>query len=167
MSLGGPFTTKELFHSIHKALSQGVFVICAAGNSGSLSSNNIGYPGRFGGVITIASHDYHGNPSGFSSRGGEVDFMAPGEEIWSTYKENDYASLSGTSMATPFVAGVSALIKSKHMTTANSQTPLENNEDLKNHLLRMASHPGYHDSERGYGPLLPFQYFGQLSIMED
>lgn len=160
MSLGGAGTANQLFVAIHKALTSGAFVICAAGNEGSLFQNSIGYPGRYGGVITVASHDQDGNPSEFSSRGGELDFMAPGSNIWSTYKDGGYAELSGTSMATPFVAGLAALIVAKHRRTRRNRTPLENNEDLREHLMRMATHPGYHDTERGYGPLQPFQYFG-------
>ncbi|MEL6223795.1 MAG: S8 family serine peptidase, partial [Cyanobacteria bacterium J06627_8] len=73
MSLGGPFSSHRLYQAIHIALAKGVIVICAAGNEGSLFQNNIGYPGRYGGVITVASHDENGNRSGFSSRGGEID----------------------------------------------------------------------------------------------
>jgi subtilisin family serine protease len=160
MSLGGTVSSNILFKAIHMALTNGVFVICAAGNEGSLFQNSIGYPGRYGSVITVASHDRNGNRSGFSSSGGEIDIMAPGSNIWSTYKNGGYAELSGTSMATPFIAGMAALIVSKHNKEPNNKTPLENNEDLRNHLLRMAAHPGYHDNETGYGPLHPFQYFG-------
>jgi subtilisin family serine protease len=159
MSLGGPASSNELFEAMHKALAKGVLIICAAGNEGSLFQNSIGYPGRYGGVITVAAHDSNGNRSGFSSRGGEIDVMAPGSNIWSTYKNGGYAELSGTSMATPFVAGLAALILSKHMKSRRNNTPVKNNEDLKNHLLWMAAHPGYHDNETGYGPLQPFQYF--------
>ncbi|MFQ5656862.1 MAG: S8 family peptidase [Candidatus Methylomirabilales bacterium] len=160
MSLGGSASTHRLFVSVHEALVKGRFIVCAAGNEGSLFQNSIGFPGRYGGVITAASHDENGNPSGFSSRGGEVDFMAPGSNIWSTYKDGGYATLSGTSMATPFVAGLAALIISKHLRTATNKTLLENNEDLREHLMRMATHPGHHDNASGYGPLQPFQYFG-------
>ncbi len=160
MSLGGSTSTHRLFVTVHEALVKGRFVVCAAGNEGSLFQNSIGFPGRYGGVITAASHDENGNPSGFSSRGGEVDFMSPGSNIWSMYKDGGYATLSGTSMATPFVAGLAALIISKHLRTATNKTPLENNEDLREHLMRMATHPGHHDNASGYGPLQPFQYFG-------
>ncbi len=160
MSLGGPGSDSELFKAIQYALFHGVYVICAAGNEGALNQNSIGYPGRYGGVITVASHDRNGNPSGFSSRGGEVDVMAPGSEIWSTYKDGGYAELSGTSMAAPFVAGLAALIASKHNSANSNSTPLDNNEDMKTHLLRMATHPGFHNNQSGYGPLLPFSYFG-------
>ena len=159
LSLGGPSSSNRLFQAIHTALAKGVFVICAAGNEGSLFQNSIGFPGRYGGVITVAAHDTNGNRSGFSSRGGEIDVMAPGSNIWSTYKNGEYAELSGTSMATPFVAGLAALIASKHMKEPKNNTPLQNNEDLRDHLLWMTAHPGYHDNETGYGPLQPFQYF--------
>jgi subtilisin family serine protease len=163
MSLGGSGSDSELYKAIQYALFHGVFVICAAGNEGSLFMNSIGYPGRYGGVITVASHDRNGNPSGFSSRGGEVDVMAPGSDIWSTYKKGGYAELSGTSMATPFVAGLAALIVAKHNSSSSNGTPIANNEDMKNHLLRMATHPGHHDNQSGYGPLQPFNYFGTMT----
>jgi len=160
MSLGGGASTLRLYEAIHNALYEGVGVICAAGNDGSLFQNSIGYPGKYGSVLCVGSHDENGNASGFSSRGGEVDFLAPGDRIWSTYKNGGYAELSGTSMATPFVAGLAALILSKHHSSGGG-TPVENNEDLRKHLLWMATHPGYHDNERGYGALQPFQYFSQ------
>ena len=167
LSLGGPYSSAPLFNSIYNALSKGVHVICAAGNEGSLFGNAIGYPGRFGGVITVASHDQNGNPSGFSSRGGEIDFMAPGESIWSTYKDGGYAKLSGTSMATPFVVGISALIVSKHLSSPSNQTALDHCEDLREHLMRMATHPGHHDNQRGYGPLKPFKYFWRPNFAQN
>ncbi|MDM8556813.1 S8 family serine peptidase [Desulfococcaceae bacterium HSG7] len=84
MSLGSPIPSPDVYKSIHLGLAKGVFIFVAAGNDGSLFRNSIGYPGRYGGVITVASHDRNGNPSGFSSRGGEVDIMAPGSNICST-----------------------------------------------------------------------------------
>ncbi len=162
MSISGPTTSDILYKAVHQALAKGVFLICAAGNEGSVYQNSIGYPARYGSVITVASHDENGNPSGFSSQGGEIDIMAPGSRIMSTYKDGGYAELSGTSMATPFVAGLSALILSKHLEDKTSRTPVENNEDLRNHLLRMASHAGHHDNRSGYGVLMPFQHFSEL-----
>ncbi len=162
MSISGPTTSNILYKAVHRALEKGVFLICAAGNEGSLYQNSIGYPARYGSVIAVASHDENGNPSGFSSQGGEIDVMAPGSRIMSTYKDGGYAELSGTSMATPFVAGLSALILSKHLEDKTSKTPVENNEDMRNHLLRMASHPGHHDNKSGYGVLMPFQHFSEL-----
>lgn len=158
LSLGGPYSDPSMFTAIYNALAAGVSVCCAGGNEGSLLQNSIGFPGRYGGVITVASHDHNGRPSGFSSRGGEIDIMAPGSDIWSTYLDGGYASLSGTSMASPFAAGVCALILAKHK-VATSHTEIHNCEDMREHLVRMATHPGYHDNLEGYGPLAPFQYF--------
>jgi len=161
MSLGGPASSPALFEVIHKALARGTIIVCAAGNSGALFANSIGYPGRYGSVITVAAHDRHGQPSGFSSRGAEIDFMAPGHEIWSTFRQGGYAKLSGTSMATPFVAGLAALVLAKHRQAGDHSTPIRNCEDMRQHLLRMAAHPGHHDNARGHGPLLPFAYFSR------
>ncbi len=159
MSLGAEAGSPELFEAIHLALAKGAIVICAAGNSGALFTNSIGYPGRYGGVITVAAHDQHGQPSGFSSRGAQIDFMAPGQDVWSTFRQGGYAKLSGTSMATPFVAGLAALVLAKHRIPGRHASPIRNCEDMRQHLLRMAAHPGYHDSARGHGPLSPFAYF--------
>ena len=161
MSLGAADGSHRLFEVIHTALAKGAVVICAAGNSGALFTNSVGYPGRYGSVITVAAHDQHGQPSGFSSRGSEIDFMAPGHDIWSTYRQGGYAKLSGTSMAAPFVAGLAALVLAKHRQAGHHTSPINNCEDMRRHLLRMAAHPGHHDSARGHGPLLPFAYFGR------
>lgn len=160
MSLGGPGYTQRLFEAVHDALAAGIVVVCAAGNEGSWFQNSVGYPGKFGGVITVAAHDRNGNPAGFSSRGGEIDFMAPGVEIWSTFRDGGYAALSGTSMATPFVSGVAALCIAKHKAAGSNETPIENTEDMRNHLMRMASHPGHFDGETGYGLLRPLMHLG-------
>jgi subtilisin family serine protease len=161
MSLGASEGSPLLFEAIHTALARGIVVICAAGNAGALFTNGVGYPGRYGSVITVAAHDQHGQPSGFSSRGPEIDFMAPGQDIWSTYRQGGYAKLSGTSMAAPFVAGLAALVLAKHRLPGQHDTPIVNCEDMRRHLLRMAAHPGHHDSARGHGPLLPFAYFAR------
>lgn len=161
MSLGSAAGSPGLYRAIHDALAKGVIVVCAAGNTGELFANNIGFPGRYGSVITVAAHDRFGQPSGFSSRGASIDFMAPGSDIWSTYRQGGYAKLSGTSMATPFVAGLAALVLAKHRAGGGHATPIRNCEDMREHLVRMAAHPGHHDSARGHGPLLPFAYFSR------
>lgn len=160
LSMSGPHNTGVLFEAVYRAMAAGVCVIAAAGNEGSLAQNAIGYPGRYGGVITVAAHDTFGRPSLFSSSGGEIDFMAPGAEIWSTFPEKSFARFSGTSMAAPFVAGLSALIIAVHQPGKRHETPIRNNEDLKQHLMRMATHPGSHDDTTGYGALIPFKTVG-------
>lgn len=181
MSFSGNLPTPEFYKVIHKALASGICIITAAGNEGARLGNGIGFPGKYGSVITVGSHDEFGTPSNFSSRGGEIDFLAPGYDVWSTdisrpsspnNYHNWYKKRSGTSMAAPFVSGLAALIKSKHLSNANSQTPVENCQDLYKHLIRMSAHPGYFDQESGYGPLLSFGNWDKIvnsatDILED
>ena len=166
MSLGGPFNDPGLYKIMHEALAEGIIIIVAAGNEGSLGVNQIGYPGRYGGVITVGSHDQLGNISGFSSRGGEVDFLAPGSEILSTLPNGRYGVLSGTSMASPFATGLAALVLSGHKKKApRNRTPIRNCSDMRQHLMLMATHPGYHNNQTGYGPLIPFRYFNNNGVL--
>lgn len=165
LSLQGERPSDALFAAVHRLLFHRRMIVCAAGNGGQLRPFNIGYPARMGGVITVAAATRMGNPADFSSCGGEIDFAGPGERVWSTWPDQGYRNLSGTSMAAPWVAGISALILSKHRGRKSDEagegnaTPVRNNEDLRDHLLRMAAHPSTHDPRTGYGMLYPAVYF--------
>jgi len=113
MSLGGPEDVPELHEAIQKAVANNILVVCAAGNEGdgSASTNEFDYPGSYNEVISVGAVDLSRNPSRFSNSNNEVDLVAPGEKILSTYLNGKYAVLSGTSMATPHVSGAMALVK--------------------------------------------------------
>lgn len=113
MSLGGPEDVPELHEAIQKAVTNNILVICAAGNDGDGddSTDEFEYPGSYNEVINVGAIDLERHSSNFSNSNNELDLVAPGEEILSTYLNGTYATLSGTSMAAPHVSGAVALIK--------------------------------------------------------
>jgi subtilisin len=108
MSLGGPTGSAALARSIKQALAAGVVIVAAAGNSGP-DPDTVGFPGGYPGVIAVAASDSNDGVASFSSRGDAVAFIAPGVDITSTVPGGGTAKLSGTSMASPHVAGLAAL----------------------------------------------------------
>ena len=96
------------------AAANGVLNVAAAGNTGDCVAkrNTIGYPARFPEVIAVGATDWFDGRPCFSSSGAELELAAPGDLIASTYPGNDYAYGSGTSMASPHVAGAAALVMS-------------------------------------------------------
>ena len=95
-----------LYDAIHYAVTQNVLVISAAGNDASTVEY---YPAAFNDVIAVSATDKNENPADFTNYGSWIDLAAPGVDIYSTTWDNTYTNMSGTSMATPFVAGVAAL----------------------------------------------------------
>jgi len=88
---------------------KGVFIDCAAGNSGG---GPVGYPANNPHVVAVSSTGPADTISGFSSVGPEIELAAPGETIWSTRIADTYGQGDGTSYAAPQVAGVAALLLS-------------------------------------------------------
>lgn len=108
MSLGTTSDIQSFHDAVTAAKNAGVIEVVAAGNSGP-GSNTVNYPGAYPEVIGVAATDSSDNVPSWSSRGPQVDIAAPGVNVYSTYKNGGYATLSGTSMATPHVAGAVAL----------------------------------------------------------
>lgn len=105
MSLGAPVGSSHLEKAILAAAEAGVPVVCAAGNDGG----RVSFPAAYGHTIAVGAVDKDGKVCEFSCRGREIDVAAPGYQIRSSWVHGGYATLSGTSMAAPFVAGVLAL----------------------------------------------------------
>lgn len=106
MSLGTSSDVQSLHDAVANAQAAGVTEVAAAGNSGGL----VIYPAAYPEVIAVSATDQTNTIASWSSRGPEVDLAAPGVGIYSTYKGSTYKTLSGTSMATPHVAGTAALV---------------------------------------------------------
>ncbi len=96
---------------------KGVVVVAAAGNEGA-GEDTVIYPARFDSVIAVAATDSNDGRASFSSTGDTVELAAPGVDIYSTWNDGFYNTLSGTSMASPHVAGTAALVISSGVTDA-------------------------------------------------
>ncbi len=112
LSLGSSRSSTTLKRAVDSAYSKGILVVAAAGNTGNSAGtgDNVQYPAKYDSVIAAAATDINDKRATFSSTGSTVEAAAPGVGILSTYTGNQYVSLSGTSMAAPYVSGNLALI---------------------------------------------------------
>lgn len=139
MSLGAPQGSDALKAAIDAAYKAGVVIVCAAGNDGGA----VNYPAKYPGTIAISALDSSDKIASFSSRGAEIAFIAPGVNINSTYKGNYYRTMSGTSMASPHIAGLSALVVG---------LGVKDPDEVKSMLIKAAVKlPNLKETEQGYG----------------
>jgi minor extracellular protease Epr len=108
---------------VDKAYQSGTLVICAAGNDGNAAGtgDNVNYPAEYSSAIAVGAVDSNFHRASFSSTGNKVEFSAPGVNIVSTYLHNGYEMMSGTSMATPYVTGLFALLKQEYPAISDSE----------------------------------------------
>ena len=107
MSLGGSSDSSTLEDAVDYAWGKGVVVVASAGNSGSTTPS---YPAYYTNCIAVAATDANDAKASWSNYGDWVDVAAPGVSIYSTLKDNGYGYKSGTSMASPHVAGLAGLV---------------------------------------------------------
>jgi thermitase len=122
LSLGGRTGSSTLQAAVDYAWSRGVVLACAAGNSGSRSAT---YPAYYSNCIAVGATTKSDTRASFSNYGSWVDVGAPGLDILSTVPPDGYASYSGTSMATPHVAGLAALVWTRQASNSAVRTCIE------------------------------------------
>lgn len=118
MSLGGPYTSATMSQAVDYAWSHGVVIVAAAGNG---NTSNPTYPAAYDDVIGVAATTQNDERATFSNYGSYVSVASPGISILSTVRGGGYQAWSGTSMASPHVAGLAALIEAIHPNWTNAQ----------------------------------------------
>jgi subtilisin len=144
LSLGGDFGSAALLDGVQYAYGRGALLVASAGNSGPCT-NCVEYPARYAEVIAVTCTDAFDAQCGFSSDGPESELAAPGDSVLSLYHTSDTAYIhgSGTSMSTPHVAGIAALVWSQATTLANTE--------LRDHLRNTARDLGAAGWDQLYG----------------
>ncbi|RLF75793.1 peptidase S8, partial [Thermococci archaeon] len=135
MSLGGSSDVQSFHDAITEAYTYGVVIVAASGNDGASSPS---YPAAYPEVIAIGATDINDQVPWWSNRGVEVS--APGVDILSTYPDDTYETLSGTSMATPHVSGVVALIQAAYYNKYGHILPVGTFDDLTTSTVRGILH---------------------------
>ena len=150
MSLGMPINDPKLEKAIKYAVNNNILVVCAAGNEGDGNANNFeySYPASYVDVISVGAVNQKGVPANFSNSNLVVDLVAPGVDIISTYPNNQFASLSGTSMAAPHVSGSLALLK--NWSREEFQRDLTQ-EEIYAQLIKHTKNLGYPRTVQGNG----------------
>ncbi|MCX6216012.1 S8 family serine peptidase [Spirosoma sp.] len=121
LSLGGEGTSAALDRAITQAANIGILFAIASGNDGKNSDNYSPARVNHANVFTVSAMDSKNQFASFSNFGSSVDVCAYGVRITSTYKDGKYATLSGTSMAAPHVAGL-LLIRGSKLPTHGTVT---------------------------------------------
>lgn len=113
MSFGTKYYSAALEKAINDAVETGIILVAAAGNCGA-DAGTIDYPAAFEHVIAVGASDGDNKITGFTSKGEELDILAPGEKVWSNGVLQGMVALDGTSIAAAHVTGAVALILEKH-----------------------------------------------------
>lgn len=158
MSLGNYADAQFLHDAVKYAYERDVVLIAASGND---NTDQPGYPAAYPEVFAIGATDTTQNRAAFSNYGDYIDAAAPGVSIASTYPQNQYAALSGTSMASPHAAALAGLIR--------AYNPLLKNTEVMDIMRNTAMDLGEHgkDAYFGYGQIDVAQALNKVNRMNE
>lgn len=149
-SWGGSGSSPVEQEVINYAVNKGSVVVVAAGNDGNNIDKRIAFPACYQNVLCVGATTQADTLAYFSNRGRLVTVYAPGEQILSTLPGHLYGKESGTSMASPIVAGIAGLVLSSHQDwITNSPTPADRVKRVI-HQIRSTSDniPGVNKNDR-------------------
>ncbi|MUK90297.1 S8 family serine peptidase [Ornithinibacillus sp. L9] len=126
LSLGCDCDTQTLEDAVNYAWEKGSVVVAAAGNDGVSTTFE---PASYENVIAVGAVDSNNQLASFSNYGTWVDVVAPGVDIASTYLRGGYVYMSGTSMASPYVAGLAGLLAGQGLDNAEIRNVIESTAD--------------------------------------
>lgn len=162
MSLGGSAPMPEIQPILKELVERNIVVVCSAGNTGETDKPEVVYPAHYDECIAVGScsESLLQDRSLFSSYGETIDFLAPGENILSTYRDNGYGVLSGTSQSAPFLSGLIALILSYY----KKQNKIITVDEVRKLLVQTADDIGEKgfDNQSGYGIINPIKVFSSI-----
>lgn len=146
LSLGDYYDSRVLKEAVQYAYENDVVIVAASGND---NSGEPMYPAKYKQVLTVGAVNEERKRSFFSNYGNHLDVAAPGEHIPSTFPDDYYVIMSGTSMAAPHVAGLAALIRSVN--------PRLSNEEIYDIIRKTANDLGKKGRDPYYG-------YGEINI---
>ena len=140
MSITGFWPINSERRGFEQLYKRGILPVAAAGNWGSTA---YGYPASYDSVISVGAVDQNNVVASFSQKNDQVELVAPGVSVYSTYNTGGYVHMSGTSMATPHVSAAAAVVWSSDLTRTN--------EDVRNALHQGALDLGAAGRDDAYG----------------
>lgn len=157
LSLGGTSDFALIRVAIENAISRGVVVVAAAGNSGLGAAPS--YPAAYQGVIAVAATTESSRIATYSNEGNYIDVAAPGSDILSSWPfGSGYARLSGTSMASPQVAGLVALLLDQDVAATTIV------DRIKSNVISSSPFTDYTSSRYGSGFINPYAALGCTNV---
>lgn len=143
---------EEYHRRIKEMADAGIILVAAAGNSGNVNDtqDRISWPARFPEVLAVGAICQESQRAAFSSTGGLLDFAMPGVDVYSCYPGGQWARFSGTSMASPYLAGCVALLQEHAIAKKGRKLTFA---EVKQELVKLSTDLGIEgvDAETGYG----------------